>query len=68
MSRNQLTYKKKERAKKQQQKKTEKMHKREFVKNHNNKGKPLEEMFAYVDEHGNISDQPPVVVKTPNKD
>lgn len=59
MSRNQLTFKKKERAKKQQQKKQEKQERREINKTNNNKGKALEEMFAYVDEFGNISDTPP---------
>lgn len=59
MSRNQLTFKKKERAKKQQQKKQEKVQKRELSKSNNDKGKALEEMFAYVDEYGNISDTPP---------
>lgn len=59
MSRNQLTFKKKERAKKQQLKKKEKQERRELNKSENNKGKPLEEMFAYVDEFGNISDTPP---------
>src|SRR5690606_30952308 len=59
MSRNQLTFKKKELAKKQQQKKKEKQERRELNKSSNNKGKPLEEMFAYVDEFGNISDTPP---------
>lgn len=59
MSRNQLTFKKKERAKKQQQKKQEKQERREVNKSNNNKGKALEEMFAYVDEFGNISDTPP---------
>lgn len=59
MSRNQLTFKKKELAKKKQQKKKEKLERREFNKSENNKGKSLEEMFAYVDEFGNISDTPP---------
>lgn len=59
MARNQLTFKKKERAKKQQQKKQQKLEKRELNKSNNNKGKALEEMYAYVDEFGNISDTPP---------
>ena len=59
MSRNQLTFKKKELAKKKQQKKKEKLERREINKSENNKGKSLEEMFAYVDEFGNISDTPP---------
>lgn len=59
MSRAQLTFKKKERAKKQQQKKQEKLQRREQSKMFNDKGKALEEMFAYVDEFGNLSDTPP---------
>jgi cold shock CspA family protein len=50
MSRAQLTFKKKERAKKQQQKKQEKLLRREQNKQTNDKGKSLEELFAYVDE------------------
>ncbi|MFZ4262310.1 cold-shock protein [Sphingobacterium sp. HJSM2_6] len=59
MSRNQLTFRKKELAKKKQQKQQEKSDRREYNKSSNNKGKALEEMFAYVDEFGNISDTPP---------
>lgn len=59
MAKNQLTFKKKETAKKKQQKKQEKQERREINKSNNNKGKALEEMFAYVDEFGNISDTPP---------
>ncbi len=59
MPRNQLTFKKKELAKRKQQKQQEKQEKREYNKSQNNKGKALEEMFAYVDEYGNISDTPP---------
>lgn len=59
MARSQLTFKKKETAKKKQQKKQEKQQRREQNKLSNDKGKTLEEMFAYVDEFGNISDTPP---------
>ena len=59
MARSQLTFKKKETAKKKQQKKQEKQQRREQNKLNNDKGKTLEEMFAYVDEFGNISDTPP---------
>jgi len=59
MAKNQLTFNKKERAKKQQQKKQEKLEKKALNKSNNNKGKSLEEMFAYVDEFGNISNTPP---------
>lgn len=59
MAKSQLTFKKKERQKKQEQKRQEKLEKRETNKLNNDKGKALEEMFAYVDEFGNISDTPP---------
>lgn len=59
MAKSQLTFNKKERAKKKHQKKLEKQERREFNKANNDKGKSLEEMFAYVDEFGNISDTPP---------
>ncbi|SMG08266.1 cold-shock protein [Sphingobacterium psychroaquaticum] len=59
MARNQITSNKKDRAKKQQQKKQQKLEKKEFNKANNDKGKALEEMFAYVDEFGNLTDTPP---------
>lgn len=59
MAKSQLTFKKKEQAKKKQQKKQEKQERRELNRANNDKGKSLEEMFAYVDEFGNISDTPP---------
>lgn len=59
MAKSQLTFKKKERQKKQLLKRQEKLEKRESNKLNNDKGKALEEMFAYVDEFGNISDTPP---------
>lgn len=59
MAKSQLTFNKKERAKKKHLKKQEKQERRELNKSNNNKGKSLEEMFAYVDEFGNISDTPP---------
>lgn len=59
MARSQLTFRKKEQAKKKQLKKKEKQERREFNKSNNQKGKTLEEMFAYVDQFGNISDTPP---------
>ena len=59
MARSQLTFKKKETAKKKQLKKQEKQQRREQNKLNNDKGKTLEEMFVYVDEFGNISDTPP---------
>ncbi len=58
MAKSQLTFKKKEIQKKKQQKKQEKLDRREQNKATNDKGKALEDMFAYVDEFGNISDKP----------
>jgi len=59
MGRSQITFNKKERVKKQQQKRQQKLEKKELHKSDNNKGKALEEMFAYVDEFGNLSNTPP---------
>ncbi|MCY4779333.1 cold shock domain-containing protein [Sphingobacterium sp. UT-1RO-CII-1] len=59
MGKSQITFNKKERTKKKQLKKKEKLERREFSKENNDKGKSFEEMFAYVDEHGNLSDTPP---------
>jgi CspA family cold shock protein len=59
MAKSQLTFKKKERAKKQIQKRQEKEERRMINKSQNDKGKPLEDMMAYVDEFGNISSTPP---------
>lgn len=60
MSQSQQTFRKKEIAKKKLQKRKEKEEKRAQRQESNDKGKSLEEMFAYVDENGNISDTPPV--------
>lgn len=63
MGRSQETYGKKENDKNRLKKKKEKEQKREERKNSNNKGKSLDEMFAYVDENGNLTSTPP----DPNK-
>ncbi|MDM1292941.1 cold shock domain-containing protein [Sphingobacterium sp. N143] len=63
MSKSQITFNKKEREKKKLLKKQQKIEKKEFNKTNNDKGKSLEELFAYVDEYGNISDKPPVKLK-----
>ncbi|KGE12372.1 cold-shock protein [Sphingobacterium deserti] len=59
MGKSQITFNKKERVKKQQLKKQHKQERREMHKLENDKGKSLEDMFAYVDEFGNISNTPP---------
>lgn len=60
MAKSQLTFKKKDQAKKKQLKKQHKQEKKEMNRANNDKGKSLEEMFAYVDEFGNLSATPPV--------
>lgn len=60
MGQSQQTFRKKEIAKKKLQKRQEKEEKKLHRNEQNDKGKALEEMFAYVDEFGNISDKPPV--------
>ncbi|MCA5003696.1 cold-shock protein [Sphingobacterium bovistauri] len=60
MGQSQQTFRKKEIAKKKLQKRKEKEEKKAQREDSNDKGKALEEMFAYVDENGNISDKPPV--------
>jgi cold shock CspA family protein len=59
MGRSQQTFNKKENEKKKIKKKKEKEKKREERKNDSDKGKSIEEMFAYVDENGNITSTPP---------
>jgi cold shock CspA family protein len=58
MGRSQETFSKKEKEKKRQKKKEEKAKKREERKE-NSAGGGLENMLAYVDEYGNITDTPP---------
>ena len=58
MSKSQETYSKKEKEKKRLKKKKEKDEKRAERKA-NSKGGELDNMMAYIDEHGNISETPP---------
>lgn len=53
------SWNKREREKKKQQAKKQKEERRLERKENNDKGKGLEDMMAYIDEHGNISDTPP---------
>ena len=55
MAKSQETFNKKEKEKKRLKKKQEKELKREERKEHSSKGKSLEEMFAYIDENGNLT-------------
>jgi cold shock CspA family protein len=58
MGRSQETFGKKEKEKKRQKKKEEKEKKR-LERKENSAGGGLENMLAYVDENGNITDTPP---------
>ncbi|MBL7757022.1 MAG: cold shock domain-containing protein [Chitinophagaceae bacterium] len=53
------TFNKKEKEKKRLKQKQEKQEKMAERKAHSKKGKSLEDMMAYIDENGNISDTPP---------
>lgn len=59
MSRKKETFSKREKEKKRIKQRLDKAEKKEKRKASNDKGKPLEEMLAYVDEHGNLSSTPP---------
>lgn len=59
MGRSQETTGKKEKTKQKIQKRKDKEEKKEQRKANSNKGKSLDEMMAYVDEYGNITDTPP---------
>jgi len=61
MGRSQETFNKKENTKKKLQKQREKEQRREERRQAaaSNKGKSLDEMLAYVDEYGNITETPP---------
>lgn len=59
MGKSQETFSKKEREKKKQKKRQGKEEKKEERKANAQKGKPLEEMMAYLDENGNITSTPP---------
>lgn len=61
MAKSQVTFRKKELEKKKRQKKQEKLERKELNKLNNDKGKTLEELFVYVDEFGNLSNEPPQV-------
>lgn len=59
MAKSRETFNKKDKQQKRQKAKQEKLQKRAERKLNAKKGKTLEEMMAYIDEHGNISDKPP---------
>ncbi|HNW98558.1 MAG TPA: cold shock domain-containing protein [Bacteroidales bacterium] len=59
MGRSHETFNKREKEKNREKKKKEKEQKKEERKANSDKGKSLEEMFAYVDHNGNITSTPP---------
>jgi hypothetical protein len=59
MAKSKETFNKKEKEKKRLKQRQEKREKKEERKANAKKGKSLEEMMAYIDEDGNISDTPP---------
>jgi cold shock CspA family protein len=63
MSKSQETFSKKEKEKKKIKKRQEKEERAAERRANNNKGKSFEEMLAYVDENGNITDTPPDPMK-----
>jgi len=64
MARSQETFSKKEKEKKRKKKKEEKQKKRE-ERRANSEGGGLDNMIAYVDEDGNLTDTPPTEEKKP---
>ena len=63
MGKSSETYNKKEKEKKRLKKQQEKKEKAEIRKADSSKGKGLEDMMAYVDEYGNITNTPPPMTK-----
>lgn len=59
MARSQESFNKRENEKKRQKKKKDKLQKREERKASPDKSKDFDDMIAYVDEFGNITDTPP---------
>jgi cold shock CspA family protein len=59
MGRSQVSFNKRENEKKKAKKKKDKLQKKEDRKANAEKGKDLDDMIAYVDEFGNITDTPP---------
>lgn len=59
MAKSKETFNKKEKEKRRQKQKQEKREKMEERKANASKGKSLDDMMAYVDEDGNISNTPP---------
>lgn len=60
MSRSKETFEKRQREKLKQQKKQNKLEKKDSRRLHNNKGAGLDSMIAYVDENGNLTTERPL--------
>ncbi|MFT3827909.1 MAG: cold shock domain-containing protein [Chitinophagaceae bacterium] len=58
MAKSQITFSKREREKQRTQKQQEKQQKMKERKSNKEKGKSLDDMMAYLDEDGNITDKP----------
>ena len=67
MGKSQQTFGKKEREQKRLKKRQDKLKKKEERKANAQKGADLEDMLAYVDEYGNITDTPPDPTKKKEK-
>ena len=63
MGKSQETFSKKEKEKKKIKKRKDKEEKKEERKANTSKGKGIDDMLAYVDENGNITDTPPDPLK-----
>ncbi|HET6252929.1 MAG TPA: cold shock domain-containing protein [Puia sp.] len=59
MAKSKETFNKREKEKQRQKEKREKREKMEERRANQSKGKPLDEMLAYIDENGNITSTPP---------
>lgn len=59
MAKSQQTFNKKEKEKKRLKKRRDKQQRLEERRANNSKGSTLDDMIAYVDENGNITDTPP---------
>lgn len=67
MGKSQQTFGKKEREQKRLKKRQDKLKKKEERKANSQKGADFDDMIAYVDEYGNISDTPPDPAKKKEK-
>lgn len=59
MSKSKETFNKKDKQQRKHKQRMDKLQRKEERKANTKKGKSLEEMMAYIDENGNISDTPP---------